>query len=1463
MNKLNTALKDQDLQAKYGEGLRHLENGDVKGAQKAFENILVMLPDNPVVLERMGYSYAVQENWQQAEVYFRKANALVPQNTKVLNNLGYVLQKQYKNAEDVFISLALGCFAKGQEKEALHYINSLKTSPQEIERALGNICDEARGRRQFRQAAHACALLSRLQPQNEQCLTAYIANLRQSGAGNKELEKCLIPAMKKFPKNTFFPLILSEVYAQEKKFSQALKAAETYCENASDVPIAHMNYAKLHLQQQKSEFGKIIDLDPIRAACMCAIECCGENKADCITIVQSLIELRDIKLIEEILQTETNYKHRDILCELLQGYISYTKQDFKKAKKHYNKALKIVPENSFIYTELSRVSYELNQPEDALKASYKSVELLPENTNARAMYWHSVILNYCGVMEEGLEASKKAVEIKPYDPHLKLGLGIQYLRRGDWQKGWSLYENRLKLGGQSTIKYIPPVPKWNGESFEELDLILCCEQGLGDIVQFARFVPAIAQKTKRTFFNIQKKLRHLFQHFEEENGKIRLIEAGSEFSVNSSNTRWCPLMDLPFMLDLEETQWSENMPYIFSHSDQVKKWHERFRAFGPKVIKVGIVWQGNPELSVDLGRSIPLKYFKPLNDIKNVQLISLQKTHGLDQLRQIDFSKNIHLLGDDFDEGEYAFSDAINAMEALDLIITSDTSIAHIAGALGRPVWLGLKFAAEWRWQIERNDSPWYPTMSIFRQHQIGDWRSVISAMAQNLEQLAKGDQSVLYTEKKSLKNKNNASALLNSALNYKMQNKMGQAIVAYQDYVNIHPENISVRESLAELLYETDQSNVAHEHYDFILKHASNKAKTLISIALCCFVKGKVKKALDCIAQLKASQADIEYTLVERSNQAIAKKDFQRAANACGLLNAYQPQNANFLIAYFINSHKSGADLKFLQDKLLKAIKQFPDVPFFPKLLCDIYEKNGFYQKALAIAQVCAQNIPNEPSVHINYANLHLQNQKLKHRKIDDITQPAKAYLQALQLSQNNKDNCIAIVQCLIDQRVPELAQACLEKIKDIDLPDIVNLLLQAYLAFTRRDFSSAKQHFEAAQKHAPANSLIYTELAKTLYHLGQPEHAVKMSYQSIAHNKNDPKTISLHGILLTNCGLYKEGLAASKKAVDMDPENADFKINLGQQYLLRGDWEKGGPLVYKNRLNRSRNRPLIVKSTFPKWDGESLKGKNLIICSEQGLGDIVQFARFLPTVAQQTERTLVYLRKNIAHLFWHFEADHSNIEYVEPGEELSVNRQNTVWCSLMDLPFLLKLKEHDWSENCPYIFAQQDEMPKWQNYFNTLDAETLKVGIVWQGNPEHEMDIGRSIPLQAFKPLSEIKNIQLVSLQKYHGLDQLEHIDFAPKIHFIKDRFDEAGQSFADTVNIMAALDLIITSDTSIAHIAGALGRPVWLGLRFASEWRWQLERKDSPWYPTMKIFRQKDVGDWRGLVLEMVKDLKLSLK
>jgi hypothetical protein len=295
--------------------------------------------------------------------------------------------------------------------------------------------------------------------------------------------------------------------------------------------------------------------------------------------------------------------------------------------------------------------------------------------------------------------------------------------------GWRDYEARWTAKGVPIGRPSLNVPEWRGEDIAGRHLLVFAEQGLGDAIQFTRYLPLLVERNARVTFMAKAELHRLLRSL---GPGIELVSPGGgrDFDLQ------CPLLSLPLQFSTDQASIPRAVRYLTPEKEVCAKWR---RIIGTHGLKIGVVWQGRPDTDMDRGRSIPLAEFVPLARLPHVRLISLQKTDGLDQLASLPPDVKIETLGSDFDSGPDAFIDCAAVMSQLDLIITSDTAAAHLAGALGCPTWLVLKHIPDWRWQLDRVDTPWYPTMRLFRQPSNGDWRSVFVEIEHELGQLTPG----------------------------------------------------------------------------------------------------------------------------------------------------------------------------------------------------------------------------------------------------------------------------------------------------------------------------------------------------------------------------------------------------------------------------------------------------------------------------------------------------------------------------------------------------------------------------------------------------------------------------------------------------------------------------------------------------------------------------------------------------
>ena len=390
---------------------------------------------------------------------------------------------------------------------------------------------------------------------------------------------------------------------------------------------------------------------------------------------------------------------------------------------------------------------------------------------------------------------------------------------------------------------------------------------------------------------------------------------------------------------------------------------------------------------------------------------------------------------------------------------------------------------------------------------------------------------------------------------------------------------------------------------------------------------------------------------------------------------------------------------------------------------------------------------------------------------------------------------------------------------------------------------FSALKQMNHAERAYKQALALCPAD-ARTLYNLGNLKFQqycfdeAEDLFRKAARSKPswiDP-WLNL-GMTLSRAGRLEDADRCYGNALKLDPQNAEAHWNRSINLLLNGNYREGWK-EYEWRFKRKE-----WKSIYPhrlkgrRWDGSRFCGKRLFIHSEQGFGDTIQFVRYLPQVKSLGGDIIFEVREELYELLLDFPGvDKLTVMSVDHPLEEAYD----CYIPLMSLTGLFKTTVATIPDSVPYIFACPERQAYWQKRINSRQP---KIGLVWAAKPTDENQ--KSCPLEMFRPLFDLHRTAFYSLQKDNAADQLKIT--APGVVNLGDDFE----TFADTAGAIECLDLVISVDTAVAHLAGAMGKPVWLLLPWAADWRWLTDRSDSPWYPTMRIFRQPRPGDWKGAV------------
>jgi tetratricopeptide (TPR) repeat protein len=413
----------------------------------------------------------------------------------------------------------------------------------------------------------------------------------------------------------------------------------------------------------------------------------------------------------------------------------------------YRMALQLRPDSAETHYNLGFALSKHGRVEEASAALREALRLKPDHVEA--LFNLGIILHEQGHLDEALALYERALGTVPHHVGTHINRGLLWLMRGDFARGWPEFEWRWRT--KDMPGYAFQQPRWDGAALEGKTILLYAEQGLGDTLHFIRYIPLVKARGGSVIVECQPPLLRLLADFP---GIDRLIGRGSIFPAFDV---YAPLLSLPAIFHTTLASVPAPVPYLSANATLVNYWRRNMSAvrcpmsdvkiassdLGPRtsdigrIFRIGIAWQGNPGRPDDGHRSIPLKCFLRLAQVPGVDFVSLQKGPGTDQITALASYWPLLDLSSRLDESAGPFMDTAAVMRNVDLVIAADTAVPHLAGALGIPVWLALSLVPDWRWLLERGDSPWYPTMRLFRQTRYGQWEDVFDRIAEELTKLA------------------------------------------------------------------------------------------------------------------------------------------------------------------------------------------------------------------------------------------------------------------------------------------------------------------------------------------------------------------------------------------------------------------------------------------------------------------------------------------------------------------------------------------------------------------------------------------------------------------------------------------------------------------------------------------------------------------------------------------------------
>jgi tetratricopeptide (TPR) repeat protein/glycosyltransferase involved in cell wall biosynthesis len=930
------------------------------------------------------------------------------------------------------------------------------------------------------------------------------------------------------------------------------------------------------------------------------------------------------------------------------GMVRARQHRFADAIVYYRKALEVEPGQAHVYSNLAAALAE---------------------RGSRRSDW-----------QEAVDCYRQALVLQPESPAIRVNLSHLLLSLGQFEEGWQEYQwRRFREGGPQNQQRLEmgDVPLWDGRELPGQTILLLTEQGSGDTLQFIRYAPLVAARAARVVVVCSWPLGAL----------LARVDGVAQVVMERDRSRWpehhayAPLPCLPRIFRQYTLETLPPAPYLSVPPELCTAWRERLeamiRAPSSRVLKVGLVWAGNPAHGRDALRSIQdVQVLQPLLQVPDVAFFSLQMGVAAQQVTQFD-APSLHDLGTGMNAGEQSgqwdFMASAAVVASLDLLITVDSAPAHLAGGMGCPVWLLLPFVAEWRWLLDRADSPWYPTMRLFRQTRPKDWNSVVTRLV---------------------------AALTGYVNRWKEQQGMADRTVTGVDVVGA-----------LEQLAAGD----------------ARKGERDYPGAIACYTRAV---ALD-------PGLDEGYFRLGTLHHALGKHE----------------------------------------------------------------EAKGYYRQAVAAN-------PSHTSAYNNLGVLLAGDRQ--------FAEAAQCYEAALQVTPDSPELWSNLGVVLTDQRRFEEAHAAYQRA----------LTLNPGYA---EGYNNLGNLFKAQQRFDEA----IEQFARCLH--------MKPTYHEAFNNL---------GTTFSEMLDLRRAVASYRKSLSIKSDYVEAHNNLANNLLMLGQFAEGWQEYQWRRLIPSYRGMLYdVFQSKPVWDGAPLHGKEILLLAEQGFGDAMQFARYVPLVAARGGRVILACQPPLQALLARI-----------PGVAQVVNQRGP-WPGFHEYAPLLCLprvfQHHDenrFPHEVPYLSVAPEWVAKWRP--RIPETGRLRVAIVWSGSPTHGRDHLRSIPLAQWRPVLEVPGIDFYSIQMgaASGVLHGSGADFgAPIVDLSPDIAD-----FSDTAAILVQMDLLISIDSSPIHLAGALGRSVWSLITFMPDWRWMLERRDNPWYPTMRLFRQSRPSGWEDVILQVAGEL-----
>ena len=774
------------------------------------------------------------------------------------------------------------------------------------------------------------------------------------------------------------------------------------------------------------------------------------------------------------------------------GVALYELKDYKEAARAHRRAIAAKPDFAAAHNNLGNALYGLRRLDEAAAAYRCALDLEPDYADALANL--GTTLHHSGQFDDGITTLRYAIALSPHHANAHSGLGILLLMRGDLGEGWDEYEWRLR----STERKGPRFPErpWQGENPAGKHIYVQAEQGFGDTLHFARYIPLLVARARQVTLRAHQQLVALLR--ESLPGVTVLGDRADPAPYDYDAV----LLSLPRLFKTRLETIPAELPYLRVPTATRQRWQKRLAALDG--IKIGMVWAGNPEHANDARRSLALSLLSPLFAVLGTSFASLQVGPRATDIKKLKRSKSSIL---DLSPQLTDFVETAGAVAALDLVITVDTSVAHLAGALGKPVWLLLPSVTDWRWMLNREDSPWYPSMRLFRQRESGHWPDVIARMVVELQRVAKGEVSSLTPfEAEGVRRAARASAIIAAeaaqagkptpapaqtmspgetlilAEQKRRRGFLGDADELARRALVAKPDNAEAVHTLGLVAHQSGRLDEAIEHMLHAVALNPEVAVYHANLGEMCRLAGRIDEAIAAGRRALELKPDYQAAL---SNLGIALFDQGKFEEAIEHYDRALAQQDDFVQAH---SNRGNALQRLkrygeAEAAYRRALKLQPDFTDAWNNLGTCVRELGRLEEAEAAYRKALERQPNNPEI--------LDNLALAVKDLDRLDEAAELLRRGLSIDARLDKLHVHYASVLFDQHKVEEAVEAAERALALDAGnyDAINLL--GRVAFERGDLEAAIAHSRHAIALKPDLTDAHNNLGNALREAGRLREA------------------------------------------------------------------------------------------------------------------------------------------------------------------------------------------------------------------------------------------------------------------------------------------------------------------------------------------------------------------------------------